>query len=695
MQQKSTLETPTQSVWGRVALSMLRAYGGIPFALSVAASSGIVCMIALICADVGMRFIFNAPIGGVNEIVSMLIVVCVFLQLGSTVSDESMIRADFIMQHWRRERPALAEVADAVFFALASVVLMIGTYWLWREFYISYRSDEYVGAVGAYQIITWPFRLGAAVGCTAASIESLRVVARCLVRLVRRPDEPVELFAPIRRDLLPIATFLAGVAVLGFAGFTLDLTPIQIGVLMLAALLASIAIGMPIAFALLCLSFLGVWLIRGDLFIASNSLGTTFSNAIASYEFAVIPLFIIMGIVLEKADIGRDLFQVSSALLRKLPGALGIATVAGNAIFASVAASSVVSASVFSRIAVPPMVENGYTKRFSVGVVAGSSVLGILIPPSIPLIIYGLIAETSIGKLFIATILPGILVAVAFSLLNIGLALFFPRFVGTPREPETGELSLYTVAVKLLPILAIVGVIIGGIYAGVFTPTEAGAVGALAAFAVGAARRRLTFDVIKDIGRQTTYISARHSFPDHHGQLLRPDAHAQRAPLSDDGDDQSDGHCLVAVPAAVPVDRCSARHDSRRHFDPVDHGSAGLARDRRLRRRSHLVRSGGDNGGRDRPPYPALRLGGIRRQGIAAGGLRHPQRHLHRGDAIRHCGLPHHPPRDGISTNYLTLAVTSHEQSPRHHRKEQGHGRKFAFSRSRYDCRAVLLYARC
>jgi tripartite ATP-independent transporter DctM subunit len=215
-----------------------------------------------------------------------------------------------------------------------------------------------------------------------------------------------------------------------------------------------------------------------------------------------------MGILLEKVDVGRDVFQVSSGLLRKLPGALGIATVAGNAIFASVTASSVVSASVFSRIAVPPLVENGYTKRFSVGVVAGSSVLGILIPPSIPLIIYGLIAESSIGKLFIAALLPGIVLAVAFAVLNVGLASYFPRFVGTPREPDVGEIGLAAVCVKLLPVLVIVGLITGGIYSGVFTPTEAGAIGALAAFAVGAVRRKLTLDVITDVVRQTAYISA-------------------------------------------------------------------------------------------------------------------------------------------------------------------------------------------
>jgi tripartite ATP-independent transporter DctM subunit len=505
-------EPPTTSRFQLAAsgglVRLRRAYFTVPFALSVIASFSIVLMMLLICADIGLRFLFNAPIPGVNEIVSMFIVVCVFLQLGSTVADGRMIRADFVMRYWRRNRPALARAVDAFFFTLAGLMLIVALRWLWRDFISSYETSEFVGAVGAYQIGTWPFKLGIVIGCAVALIECLRVAAGTLAELRWNKLEAGDSTFSLRRDLVPTVTLFSAIALLLLAGTAYDWTPVQIGGLMLAMLLASVAIGMPIAFALLCLSFLGIWLIRDNLLVAESSLGTTFSSAIASYEFAVVPLFVIMGLVLEKADVGRDAFHVCSALLRKIPGALGIATVAGNAIFGSVTASSIVSASVFSRIAVPPMVENGYTKRFSVGVVAGSSVLGILIPPSIPLIIYGLIAEASIGKLFIAGIVPGILLAIAYSLLNIGLAIFSPRFVGTPNEPEAVRISLGMIAMNLLPFVAVVGVVMGGIYTGVFTPTEAGAVGALAAFAVGAVRRKLTFAVITDLVRETAYITA-------------------------------------------------------------------------------------------------------------------------------------------------------------------------------------------
>jgi C4-dicarboxylate transporter, DctM subunit len=285
-------------------------------------------------------------------------------------------------------------------------------------------------------------------------------------------------------------------------------TPVGIGLAALAALLTLVAFGMPIAFALLALSYLGIWFTRDIQAIADSGLGIAMAGAIRSYEFGVVPLFVMMGLILDKADVGRDAFQVAVQLLRRVRGGLGMATVVANALFASVTGSSIASAAVFSRIAVPPMIEGGYTKRFAVGVVAGSSVLGMLIPPSLLLIIYGLIAEASIGSLFIAAILPGLLLAFAFAVLNVGLATFFPRFTGTPKAVETDDMPLATMVVRLLPIIAIVVMVIGGIYAGVFTPTEAGAVGALGAFLVGLTRRKLSWRAVREVILETGFISA-------------------------------------------------------------------------------------------------------------------------------------------------------------------------------------------
>ena len=140
----------------------------------------------------------------------------------------------------------------------------------------------------------------------------------------------------------------------------------------------------------------------------------------------MVPLFVLMGLLVSESDIGKETFDVARRLLRRLRGGLGIATVAANAIFAAITGSSIASAAVFTRVATPEMLSHGYTPRFAVGVVAGSSVLGMLIPPSLLLIVYGFVAEQSVGILFVAAIIPGLILAVAFALPILAMAKWRP-----------------------------------------------------------------------------------------------------------------------------------------------------------------------------------------------------------------------------------------------------------------------------
>lgn len=483
-------------------------YSLIPSTLSYIASFSILFMMLMICADIFMRFFFNAPITGVAEIIANLIVTAVFLQFGSTIRDGRLIRADFVMGYWAAHRPALARMAEIFFYLVGAIVLLFMFLWLWRDFAQAYRSDEFTGAPGAYMIQLWPFKLGIVVGCGIAIIECAIFVVRAACELRWQSSARDAAQPSVKRDFIPIVLFFVAVVLFFFTSASTALTPVQIAIMTLAGLVVGVAIGMPIAFALLALSSIGIWFVRDNFTIAENALGLSASGTIRSYEFGVVPLFVIMGLMLDKADVGRDAFVVSCALLRKIKGGLGIATVMANAIFASITGSSMASAAVFSRISVFPMVETGYTKRFAVGIVAGSSVLGMLIPPSILMIIYGLIAEASIGKLFIAGILPGILLSIAYSILIVFLATYFPKFTGEPKPFDFEAMSWTAIFVQLLPVIAIVAVVMGGIYLGVFTPTEAGAVGALAAFVVAAIRRRLTLKVIRDVVLETGYISA-------------------------------------------------------------------------------------------------------------------------------------------------------------------------------------------
>jgi tripartite ATP-independent transporter DctM subunit len=286
-----------------------------------------------------------------------------------------------------------------------------------------------------------------------------------------------------------------------------------IGLLSIGLMLALIYAGLYVGVALILLSFVGVWLIRGDFGVASNLVALAANDAISDYVFSVIPLFVLMGFVVSKADIGKDTFAVANQLFRRVLGGLGIATVAANAVFAAITGISIASAAVFTKVAVPEMLRHGYTPQFSVGVVAGSSILGMLIPPSLLLILYGILTEQSVGDLFIAGIIPGLLLTAAYIVGILLMAKFAPGFVGKGAMQAVDDIPLMgwgEMAAKMLPIVALIALVLGGLYGGIFTPTESGAVGAFGALTIALVRGRLTWrvlwEVLVDTGRITAAI---------------------------------------------------------------------------------------------------------------------------------------------------------------------------------------------
>lgn len=288
------------------------------------------------------------------------------------------------------------------------------------------------------------------------------------------------------------------------------MTDLQIGMLSIAGILFLIYAGMHVAISLTLLSFLGVWFIRGKWIVASKMLALAAADSISSYIFGVVPLFVLMGLLISVSGIGKDTFDVANRIFHRLKGGLGIATVAANAIFAAVTGISIASAAVFTKVAVPEMIRLGYKPRFAVGVVTGSSVLGMLIPPSLLLILFGVLTETSIGDLFKAGIMPGIVLSLGFSLAILFMAHRYPGYVGGAgghiSDPDT-TMSLTTAVGKLVPIVLLIALVLGGIYAGWFTPTESGAVGALGALALTLARRQLTWAKLWQVLTETGHVT--------------------------------------------------------------------------------------------------------------------------------------------------------------------------------------------
>ena len=252
----------------------------------------------------------------------------------------------------------------------------------------------------------------------------------------------------------------------------------DIALWMLALLVGMILFGVHIGVSFAICSALGVWLMLGSMEAALAILGNTAFEAVRKDVFAVIPLFVLMGDFVSRSGAAADLYRICDRVLRRLPGRLAIATIAGNTVFAAVTGVSIAAAAAFSRIAYPEMRKLGYKQTFALGAVAGSACLGMLIPPSVLLIVWAILTEMSVGALFIAGILPGVVLATLFSGYVIIAAIRNPDIAPAFEAPlvEDSPEERRSELIGGLGILGLILLVIGGIWTGLFTPTEAGRV---------------------------------------------------------------------------------------------------------------------------------------------------------------------------------------------------------------------------
>lgn len=286
----------------------------------------------------------------------------------------------------------------------------------------------------------------------------------------------------------------------------------EIILILLALQFALILLGFHIGIVLGLISGLGVYLIIGNAEAALSIISSTAYDAVRNQIFAVIPLFVLMGDIVAKSGAATDLYRLCDRGLARLPGRLSVATVAGNAVFAAVTGVSVASAATFSRIAYPEMRKYGYDRRFALGSIAGSACLGMLIPPSILLIVWAILTELSVGALFVAGVVPGLVLTFVFAAYNVIKASRNPELaprievdpdnMATPRQLRNERLGG-------LGIMALIMLVIGGIWGGLFTPSEAAGVGVIGALALGLAkgmRGKELMQAIYDAGKTTAPI---------------------------------------------------------------------------------------------------------------------------------------------------------------------------------------------
>jgi len=282
------------------------------------------------------------------------------------------------------------------------------------------------------------------------------------------------------------------------------MTPLTLTLLIFGVMLALMVVRTPIAVAMFAAGAIGYVLQSGWLPLA-NFLNSQAYARFASYDLSVIPLFILMGNFATQGGISRALFEFAAAVMARFKGGLAMASVLACAAFGAICGSSVATAATITSVALPEMRRHGYSGRLATGTLAAGGTLGILIPPSVPLVIYAILTEQNIAKLFAAAMIPGLIAMLGYM---VAIAVYVRLVPGhAPEHDEVPRLTLHALG-GVAPIAAIFLLVFGGIYGGKFTPTEGAAVGAAATFVAALAKREITWPKFKHCFYATAEASA-------------------------------------------------------------------------------------------------------------------------------------------------------------------------------------------
>lgn len=281
---------------------------------------------------------------------------------------------------------------------------------------------------------------------------------------------------------------------------------VETGLYGVIGLFLLLALRVPVALALIAVSFGGVTFLLG-ITPAIGILSNTPYSFVSSWTLSAVPMFLLMGFVAYHTGLTTGLFEAAKSVLKRVPGALAISSIFACSGFAAVCGSSLATAAAMGRMAVPEMVKAGYSPSFATGAIAAGGTIGALIPPSILMIVYGVFAETSVIKVFMGGITIGILTAVAYSIVVLLISWLRPD-IAPPRPIDMGNVSAAEAILKIWPVILLMVIVFGGLFSGIFTATEAGAVGAFGAIAISFATRRLNFTIFRTALVETLTTSA-------------------------------------------------------------------------------------------------------------------------------------------------------------------------------------------
>jgi C4-dicarboxylate transporter DctM subunit len=463
--------------------------------LNVAGLVFLALMMLLTTADVIGRYIFNTPLTGAFELTEFMMAVVIAFGLSYTQVKKGHVNVDVVTEKLSKRVQAVINSITCLMFLCLFVLIS------WRLILYAERLRLANQTSASLYIPVFPFidlvALGGIILCLVLVADLLGYLAEATKG--KRWWSWTGLLI-----LVAMVVFIFSLPVWG-QGFLFKLDPIVAGYAGIGLLIVMLFSGMPVGVVMALVGFLGIAYVTG-INPALTSIGTTPYSTAASYSMSVVPLFILMGAFTYYAGMTKELYDTAQSWLGRLPGGLALATIGASAAFAAVSGSSVAATATIGMVALPEMKKYKYGDMLSTASIAAGGGLAIMIPPSTVLVIYGILTETSIGKLLLAGFVPGIILSLLYMLAIYIWCLIDPQ-IG-PKGPKTTFIQKIKSFKDTWAVFGLFVLVMGGLYAGLFTPTEGAGIGAFGAFAIGLIRRRLKWKGFVDSLKETMETSA-------------------------------------------------------------------------------------------------------------------------------------------------------------------------------------------
>ncbi|MBU1209382.1 MAG: TRAP transporter large permease subunit [Proteobacteria bacterium] len=448
----------------------------------------------LTTVDVVLRYLFNSPLPGVYTIVEMSMLGAVFPAVAYVQQTRGNVRVDIFIDRITGNPRRVFELATLflAFVAFALMCWQIGL--LAREAWVTGDFD-----MGLIELPFWPPMTVMTIGLGLLCLRFVTDIKNYLIELKENSSRWSLLLI---LSLLPLAAFTLFLGLVRPGEFN----PMTVGWIMMVAMVVVLLMGLPVSFGLLLVGIVGYWVLGGPTKTFSL-LGIVPYERISHYPLSCVPLFILMGHLAYQAGFANSMYSTVQKWIGHMPGSMAQATVLGGAAFGAACGAGIASCATLGKICIPVMRNFGVDTRMALGCVAATGGLAALIPPSIVMVIIALITDQSVGKLLIAGIIPGLVAAGCFMVIIYIRVKLNPKLAPQALSGITWKERIVSLKGSWgIVMLAII--VMGGIYAGIFTPTEAGALGASGALFLGLITKRLTMQNFKDAIMDSTKTTA-------------------------------------------------------------------------------------------------------------------------------------------------------------------------------------------